>query len=99
MTRRGSYENAYRTFVVIRNIFKYAHSLDKLGDGRILAKLDTYRENVPKPKTSKHLYSELSEPQIAELLRRIEAYVQSCSLADHALSSLQARRALRRGMG
>lgn len=80
IVQRGAMEYAYRNLIIIRDILKYADSLDKLGDSRILAKLDAYKRNVPKPKARKHFYSPMSEDEISELLKRIAGYVSNCRI-------------------
>lgn len=80
LVQNGSLENAYRNLVLIRGILKYADALDKLGNARIIGKLEAYMYSVPRSKNKKHFYRELSEAEIGVLLNSIDSYVTKCRI-------------------
>lgn len=73
---RGAKETARRICTLVISIFEYADLMGYLENLDIITRLQRYRKNMPKPKREeiRHLYQEMSEPQIGKLLLAIEEH-------------------------
>lgn len=72
--KQGAVETARRTISLIRQIFEFADTMGRLEDNRILIRIDSYRKTIAIPRRERHLYQELSEVQIGELLAKLELW-------------------------
>lgn len=69
---RGSRETAQRICTIVKSVYEYAYTLQILKDPAIISLLSLYRGDMPQPLRKRHLYKEMSAPEIGNLLLAIE---------------------------
>jgi len=69
----GKIETAKRSCDLVRNVLEYADLLGELENSSIPGKVAKYRKEIPTSPTKRNYYQEMTEDQIAALLRGIEA--------------------------
>ena len=72
LAKQSKSETAKRACDLIRNVLEYADTMGFLESGTILGRIAKYRREIPTSQAKRHLYKEMSEPEIGKLLLALE---------------------------